>query len=55
VAELAALLNLSTRTIQRLVKHGTVPCIRIGAAVRLDPAQVADWLRQRIQSTGGKV
>ncbi len=53
VEELAGLLNLSTRTVHRLTKAGTLPCMRIGVSVRFEPTLIADWLRQRVQSTGG--
>jgi excisionase family DNA binding protein len=47
VAELSRLLNIHKLTLYRQVEAGILPHFRIGAAVRLDPRNVAKWLRQR--------
>jgi excisionase family DNA binding protein len=40
VAAVAARLDVHERTVQRLVQRGELPVIRIGSAVRYDPADV---------------
>jgi excisionase family DNA binding protein len=49
--ELAGILNLSTKTIFKMVKSGRIPAIRIGVSVRFDCFAVAGWLRQRACQT----
>lgn len=46
-AELAGMLRLSPKTIQRLTGRGLLPCIRIGRSVRFAPGDVARWLEAR--------
>jgi excisionase family DNA binding protein len=45
--ELAALLNVSEKTVYRWGKSGSLPSVRLGAAVRFEPAVVSVWLRER--------
>jgi excisionase family DNA binding protein len=45
VPELASLLGISKRQVYTLVQGGHIPSYRIAGTVRLDPAQVAQWLR----------
>lgn len=45
--ELAALLNVSEKTIYRWSKSGSLPSVRLGALVRFEPATVSLWLRER--------
>ena len=40
--ETASLLRVHPRTVQRLVERGQLSAIRVGAAVRFDPADVAE-------------
>jgi excisionase family DNA binding protein len=40
-SEAAALLHVHPRTVQRLVERGELGVVRLGAAVRFDPADVA--------------
>ena len=40
--ETASLLRVHPRTVQRLVERGQLSAIHVGAAVRFDPADVAD-------------
>jgi excisionase family DNA binding protein len=40
--EAADLLHVHPRTVQRLVERGELGAVRLGAAVRFDPADVAD-------------
>jgi excisionase family DNA binding protein len=45
--ELAALLNVSEKTVYRWSKSGSLPSVRIGTLVRFEPATVSTWLRER--------
>jgi excisionase family DNA binding protein len=47
VAELAARLALSERTVRDMLNRGEVPCYRIGPQRRIDPADLRRWLEQR--------
>jgi excisionase family DNA binding protein len=47
VPALAKLLSMSSRSLYDHVDRGTLPAIRIGTAVRLDPKSVAEWLEAR--------
>ncbi len=40
VQDVAERLNVSTRTVRRLVAAGRLPCIRIGRSLRFDPVSV---------------
>lgn len=44
LTETAERLRMSARTVQRLVQTGALPCVRIGRAVRIDPADPATML-----------
>lgn len=43
VAETAAYLRLSRSFVYKASNAGTLPCLRIGAAVRFDPGAVRAW------------
>ena len=47
VASLAKKLALSERTIRDVLKRGELPCYRIGAQLRVDPADLKRWLEAR--------
>lgn len=47
VNELAELLQVTPQHIYRLAAAGLIPCFRIEGAIRLDPKEVATWLRNR--------
>lgn len=47
-SEAADLLHVHARTVQRLVKRGELQAVHLGAAVRFDPADVAD-LTERLK------
>jgi len=47
VAELAARLALSERTVRDMLNRGEIPCYRIGPQRRIDPADLRRWLEQR--------
>ena len=44
-SDVAAVLNVSPRHVQRLVRSGEMPRpIRLGAAVRFDPLEIMRWV-----------
>lgn len=47
VPKLATMLSMSKRAIYDHVDRGSLPAIRIGTAVRLDPKTTAEWLEAR--------
>lgn len=47
VASLAKKLAISERTIRDMLNRGEIPCYRIGAQRRIDPADVKRWLDAR--------
>lgn len=52
--ELASILAVDPRTIQRRAKSGSIPSFRVGTSVRFCPKTMADWLTQvSIPSIGG--
>lgn len=44
---LSKLLTISEKTLYKAIKAGRLPGYRLGGSVRLEPAEVAKWLRQR--------
>jgi excisionase family DNA binding protein len=46
VEELGRLLSMSPKTLYKSIKAGRLPAYRLGG-IRLDPHDVADWLRNR--------
>jgi excisionase family DNA binding protein len=49
--EAAEMLAVSERTLWDLSNGGGLPCVRIGRAVRYDPADLAGWIAR--QKAGG--
>ena len=47
IAEVARLLNLSVKSVRRLVARGSLPCYHIGRLVRFAPGDVFRWLEAR--------
>ncbi|MHB1568866.1 MAG: helix-turn-helix domain-containing protein [Solirubrobacteraceae bacterium] len=47
MAELAARLALSERTVRDMLNRGEIPCYRIGPQRRIDPVDLRQWLEQR--------
>lgn len=47
VESLGILLSTSPKTLYKAVKAGRLPAYRIGGSIRLDPSEVAAWLRAR--------
>jgi excisionase family DNA binding protein len=47
VQEVAELLGVSDKHIYEMVADGTLPAFYVGRSVRLDPQDIADWLRKK--------
>ena len=45
--QLAAMLNISPKTVFKLAKAGRIPSFRVGTAVRFDARHIIDWLRKQ--------
>lgn len=46
--ELAKLLGVTRQHIYKMAATSAIPSFRIGAAVRFDPKQVAEWLMRKM-------
>jgi excisionase family DNA binding protein len=53
-SEAADLLHVHPRTVQRLVERGELSAVRLGAAVRFDPADVADLTARHKRREAGE-
>ena len=49
VSELTELLGVDDKHIYRMAARGQLPSFRVGGAVRFDPQEVANWLRESEQ------
>jgi excisionase family DNA binding protein len=47
VQEIAQLLGVSDKHIYEMTADGILPAFYVGRSVRLDPQEVADWLRKK--------
>lgn len=47
IRDVSTFLGLSPRTVRRLIAYQGLPCLRIGGAVRFDPASVTSWARRQ--------
>lgn len=47
VQEVAELLGVSAKHLYEMVADGTLPAFYVGRSVRLDPQDIADWLRKK--------
>jgi excisionase family DNA binding protein len=45
VAQVAEILNVSEKTVRRLIKKGRLRVIRIGGLLRIDPLDIQDLIR----------
>ncbi len=56
VREAAKRLGVSTSTVKRRIRDGSLPAVRIGTrpgqSVRVDPAELDHWIHQRSSTTG---
>lgn len=46
-SDAARFLQVSTRTLRRLIYSQNLPCLRLGSRLRFFPADVFVWLRRR--------
>ena len=46
MAEVAERLKLSEKTVQRMVRDGVFTKLKVGSLVRIDPAEVAAYVKQ---------
>ena len=44
VKDVAELLNVSDKTIYRMIKDETIPCFRVGGQWRFDRREIASWI-----------
>jgi excisionase family DNA binding protein len=47
VKEVAELFDVTESTIQRWIRRGEIPAIRVSDTIRIDPVALADWIEQR--------
>lgn len=53
VKDVAKLLNVSEKTIYRMIKDETIPCFRIGGQWRFDRRQISSWIEDTRQFSFG--
>jgi PTS system nitrogen regulatory IIA component len=44
VKDVAELLNVSEKTIYRMIQHETIPCFRVGGQWRFDRREISSWI-----------
>lgn len=54
VEELADILNCSKKSLYKMLASGTLPHLRVGSLIRLDPQTTGDWLRGRTVGKNGR-
>ena len=47
LAEAARLLQVSTRTLQRMIRSNDLPALKVGGQWRLRESQLTDWIERR--------
>ena len=47
VRELATLLQLHAKTVERMARAGRLPSLRVGGRLRFRPSDIASWLAAR--------
>ncbi|MET0503339.1 MAG: helix-turn-helix domain-containing protein [Candidatus Binatia bacterium] len=61
LAEAADLLQVSTRTLQRMIRNGDLPAFKVGGQWRLRETQLQQWVENReasvdeVQKEGGEL
>ncbi len=50
LSEAANLLQVSTRTLQRMIRNGELPAFKVGGQWRLREAQLRQWVESRESS-----
>lgn len=55
VQDVAAFMGCHEQTVRKLIKTGQIPAIRVGARLKIDPADLFAFVkRQRIEPGGGQ-
>jgi excisionase family DNA binding protein len=54
LSEAAALLQVSTRTLQRMIRQRQLPAFKLGGQWRMREAQLTEWLEQKERSARGE-
>jgi excisionase family DNA binding protein len=49
VPEVAKILGISTQQVYKIVAAGTIPHFRVQCAIRFCPAELAEWIKGKIQ------
>jgi excisionase family DNA binding protein len=52
LAEAAALLQVSTRTLQRMIRSSKLPAFKVGGQWRVRESQLREWIERRENSVG---
>ena len=50
LSEAAALLQVSTRTLQRMIRQRQLPAFKVGGQWRMRESQLSEWLNQKEKS-----
>jgi excisionase family DNA binding protein len=50
LSEAAALLHVSTRTLQRMIRSGELPALKVGGQWRVRESQLRQWIEKRESS-----
>ena len=50
LSETAALLHVSTRTLQRMIRSGELPALKVGGQWRVRESQLRQWIEKRESS-----
>ena len=50
LSEAAALLHVSTRTLQRMIRSGEFPALKVGGQWRVRESQLTQWIEKRESS-----
>jgi excisionase family DNA binding protein len=51
--EVAAMLRVSPRRVRELIRRGTLPGVRLGRQLRVDPGKLAEFIRTGGQGLAG--
>lgn len=54
LSEAAKLLQVSTRTLQRMIRQSQLPAFKVGGQWRMRESQLSEWLDQREKSARGE-
>ena len=54
LSEAAKLLQVSTRTLQRMIRQSQLPAFKVGGQWRMRESQLSEWLDQRAKSARGE-